>query len=88
MFTPETSQMDLVFGDPSLSLNGKPVIMIQQDLWFLCMSIAIIDEDILRYERVKKKAYIRITTNLGNLNLELHSEMVNTDWLMFLLLQL
>jgi len=52
------------------------------------MSIAIIDEDILRYERVKKKAYIRITTNLGNLNLELHSEMVNTDWLMFLLLQL
>jgi len=32
MFTPETSQMDLVFGDPSLSLNGKPVIMIQQDL--------------------------------------------------------
>jgi peptidyl-prolyl cis-trans isomerase-like protein 2 len=37
---------------------------------------AIIDEDILRYERVKKKAYIRIATTHGNLNVELHSDMV------------
>jgi len=47
---------------------------------FLCVFVtqAIIDEDILRYERVKKKAYIRLVTNLGNLNLELHSDMVES----------
>jgi len=38
---------------------------------------AIVDEDILRYKRVKKKAYVRLVTNLGNLNLELHSDMVS-----------
>lgn len=37
---------------------------------------AIIDEDVIRYERVKKKAYVRLTTSHGNLNLELHSDMV------------
>lgn len=42
----------------------------------VCVSVAIIDEDILRYERVKKKAYVRMVTNFGNLNLELHSDMV------------
>jgi len=46
---------------------------------FLLMSVAIVDEDILRYVRVKKKAYIRLVTSLGNLNLELHSDMVMTD---------
>lgn len=42
------------------------------------MTLAIVDEDILRYVRVKKKAYVRLVTNLGNLNLELHSDMVIT----------
>ncbi len=38
---------------------------------------AIIDEDILRYERIKKKAYVKLHTNKGTLNLELHSDMVS-----------
>lgn len=37
---------------------------------------AIIDEDLLRYERIKKKGYARIVTNLGLLNLELHTDMI------------
>lgn len=37
---------------------------------------AIIDEDIIRYERIKKKGYVRVITNFGMLNLELHCEMV------------
>uniref|UniRef100_A0A0L8H2N3 Uncharacterized protein n=1 Tax=Octopus bimaculoides TaxID=37653 RepID=A0A0L8H2N3_OCTBM len=40
------------------------------------MFVAIIDEEVLVYERVKKKGYIRLTTNKGILNLELHCEMV------------
>ena len=40
------------------------------------VSAAIVDEDILRYVRVKKKAYVRLATTHGNLNLELHSDMV------------
>ena len=43
-----------------------------------CVS-AIIDEDILRYEIAKKngkKGYVRLITNFGPLNLELHCEMV------------
>lgn len=43
----------------------------------VCLA-AIIDEDVIRYERIKKKAYVRITTNLGSLNLELHSDIVST----------
>ena len=39
--------------------------------------LAIIDEDIIRYGRVKKKAYVKLVTNLGELNLELHSEQVS-----------
>lgn len=35
---------------------------------------AIVHEDLVRYERVKKKGYIRILTNLGNLNLELYCD--------------
>lgn len=37
---------------------------------------AIIDEDVLRYREVKKKGYVRFTTNFGELNLELHCDMV------------
>lgn len=40
------------------------------------MPSAVIDEDVLRYERVKKKAYVRIVTTKGPINLELHSDMV------------
>jgi peptidyl-prolyl cis-trans isomerase-like protein 2 len=36
----------------------------------------LIDEDVLRYERVKKKGYVRINTNKGALNVELHCDMV------------
>ncbi|XP_038059065.1 RING-type E3 ubiquitin-protein ligase PPIL2-like isoform X1 [Patiria miniata] len=37
---------------------------------------AIIDEDIIRYERVKKKGYVRLVTSQGMLNLELHCDLV------------
>ncbi|XP_050096031.1 RING-type E3 ubiquitin-protein ligase PPIL2 [Anopheles aquasalis] len=37
---------------------------------------AIIDDDIVRYERVKKKGYVRLLTNFGALNLELYCEQV------------
>ena len=37
---------------------------------------AIIDEDVLKYERVKKKGYVRMITNMGSLNLEIHCEQV------------
>lgn len=37
---------------------------------------AVLEEDVVRYARVKKKGYVRLTTNLGPLNLELHCEYV------------
>ena len=37
---------------------------------------AILEDDIVRYARVKKKGYVRLTTNVGPLNLELHCEYV------------
>lgn len=37
---------------------------------------AVIAEDLVRYERVKKKGYVRILTNFGSLNLELHCDLV------------
>ncbi|XP_021370894.1 peptidyl-prolyl cis-trans isomerase-like 2 [Mizuhopecten yessoensis] len=37
---------------------------------------AIINEDILRYERVKKKGYVKFLTNMGDLNLELYCHQV------------
>lgn len=37
---------------------------------------AIIDEDIIRYERVKKKGYLTLTTNYGPLNIELYCNIV------------
>ncbi|KAI8118107.1 hypothetical protein FF38_05791 [Lucilia cuprina] len=37
---------------------------------------AIIEEDIVKYERVKKKGYVRLTTNLGPLNFELYCDQV------------
>ncbi|KAH8261054.1 hypothetical protein KR044_002623 [Drosophila immigrans] len=35
---------------------------------------AIIDDDIVKYERVKKKGYVRLNTNFGPLNLELYCD--------------
>ncbi|XP_011152553.1 peptidyl-prolyl cis-trans isomerase-like 2 [Harpegnathos saltator] len=37
---------------------------------------AIIAEDLVRYERVKKKGYVRLFTNFGALNLELFCDLV------------
>ncbi|ALC42528.1 CG7747 [Drosophila busckii] len=37
---------------------------------------AIIDEDLVKYERVKKKGYVRLNTNFGPLNLELYCDQV------------
>lgn len=42
----------------------------------LCLIAAAIDEDVLRYQFVKKKGYVRLHTNRGDLNLELHCDMV------------
>uniref|UniRef100_A0A6I8NZ56 RING-type E3 ubiquitin-protein ligase PPIL2 n=1 Tax=Ornithorhynchus anatinus TaxID=9258 RepID=A0A6I8NZ56_ORNAN len=36
---------------------------------------AAIDEDVVRYRFVKKKGYVRLHTNKGDLNLELHCDM-------------
>ncbi|XP_076452779.1 RING-type E3 ubiquitin-protein ligase PPIL2-like [Babylonia areolata] len=37
---------------------------------------ALIEEDVLRYERVRKKGYVRLMTSKGPLNVELHCDMV------------
>jgi len=37
---------------------------------------AIVDEDEIRYKRIKKKGYLRLMTNKGPLNLELHCDLV------------
>lgn len=37
---------------------------------------AVLDEDTVRYERVKKKGYVKMITNLGPLNLELACDLV------------
>ena len=36
----------------------------------------VIDEDKLKYERIKKKGYLRMVTNMGPLNIELNCDMV------------
>jgi len=40
------------------------------------MEAAILDESVVLYSRIKKKGYVRIQTNLGNLNLELYCDTV------------
>uniref|UniRef100_A0A1B6CWT2 RING-type E3 ubiquitin-protein ligase PPIL2 n=1 Tax=Clastoptera arizonana TaxID=38151 RepID=A0A1B6CWT2_9HEMI len=37
---------------------------------------AIIEEDLVRYERIKKKGYVRLITNFGPLNVELFCDVV------------
>lgn len=63
------------------------LLIVLQMLFGLCMHLqldyhfpAIIDEDVLRYEIVKKngkKGYVSLITNYGLLNLELHCDMVS-----------
>lgn len=40
------------------------------------LEAAILDKDIVRYSRIKKKGYVQIQTNHGPLNLQLHCDMV------------
>jgi len=40
------------------------------------MDHAILDEDVVRYARVKKKGYVRLNTTMGPLNLELYCDTV------------
>lgn len=37
---------------------------------------AILEDSVVRYERVKKKGYVRLNTNHGPLNIELHCDIV------------
>ena len=37
---------------------------------------AILEEDVVRFARVKKKGYVRLVTNVGPLNFELHCDYV------------
>lgn len=37
---------------------------------------ALLDDHVVRYERVKKKGYVRLNTNLGPLNIELYCDVV------------
>ena len=37
---------------------------------------AIIDDDTVRYAKIKSKGYVRVTTNLGTMNLELRCDLV------------
>lgn len=36
----------------------------------------VLDEETLKYARVKKKSYVQMQTTVGPLNFELHSDMV------------
>ncbi|XP_014205279.1 peptidyl-prolyl cis-trans isomerase-like 2 [Copidosoma floridanum] len=42
----------------------------------LTLDAAVLEEDVVRYERVKKKGYAKIITNFGALNVELHCDLV------------
>lgn len=44
---------------------------------FFCVTDAIAD-DAVRYKYVKKKGYVRLHTNKGDLNIELHCDKVKT----------
>lgn len=41
-----------------------------------CYVIAIMDHDTLLYQMVNKKGYVRLQTSFGDLNLELHCDLV------------
>jgi peptidyl-prolyl cis-trans isomerase-like protein 2 len=45
-----------------------------------------LDQDIVRYSRVKKKGYVRLHTSTGDLNLELHCDLVPKTCENFILL--
>lgn len=42
----------------------------------MSVEAAVLDEFVIRYPYIKKKGYVRLVTNLGNLNLEMHCESV------------
>lgn len=42
-------------------------------------SLDAIADDVVRYQYVKKKGYVRLHTNKGDLNLELHCDKVMID---------
>ena len=42
----------------------------------MSVEAAVLDEFVIRYPYVKKKGYVRMVTNYGNLNLELHCDTV------------
>lgn len=46
---------------------------------FVCLFCIIdaIADDTVRYQYVKKKGYVRLHTNKGDLNIELHCDKVN-----------
>lgn len=74
------------FGTDSISLTVTKICVTTRVLGCTELShylfSAIIDEDVLRYEIVKKngkKGYVSMITNYGLLNLELHCEMVSTE---------
>ncbi|XP_019850074.1 PREDICTED: peptidyl-prolyl cis-trans isomerase-like 2 [Amphimedon queenslandica] len=46
----------------------------------------ILSQDVVRYSRVKKKGYVRLHTNMGDLNLELHCDLVPKTCENFILL--
>lgn len=49
-------------------------------LGFLCF-LALLDEDTIIYDRVKKrqkKGYVRFITNFGALNIEIHADFVSS----------
>ena len=73
-FMPQVAQLSDLFILRNVVVPGPPPHL------YLCFyfsrAAAIIDEDLLRYERIKKKGYVRVVTNKGQLNLELHADMV------------
>lgn len=72
--------------DNAISENGSevpsPVLEINISYFYFYSAFfypATLHDDVVRYERVKKlakKGYVQLQTSLGNLNLELHCDMV------------
>lgn len=75
--------MPLTRGSLALILCGTPWGLHGGGIWVQgkCRAqdlfAAVIDEDVLRYQFVKKKGYVRLHTNKGDLNLELHCDLVS-----------
>ena len=46
---------------------------VMEPIWS-ALEPAILTDDSVKYSKVKKKGYVRVVTNLGNLNLELYCD--------------